>query len=167
MVIDNFTGENRFLSNFHPAEIVYHGKIYPTVEHAYQAAKTLNPDEQQRIRECKTPGEAKKLGQSVTIRPDWEDCKAMIMYLLLYKKFSDSDLKAELMATEDEDLIEGNYWHDNYWGICFCSRCSAANKKMEAKNMLGKLLMNIRMSIKIGVIKEEKCSSDSQAQEKG
>src|SRR6185369_8674281 len=40
-----FQGDNRFLSNFFPAEVIYEGITYPTAEHAYQAAKTLDPEQ--------------------------------------------------------------------------------------------------------------------------
>ena len=37
-------------------------------------------------------------------------------------------------------LIEGNTWHDNYWGDCSCNRC----KSKSGENMLGILLMELR-----------------------
>lgn len=43
-MIDSFRGQYRFLSNFFPALCNYEGIVYPTVEHGYQAAKTLNLD---------------------------------------------------------------------------------------------------------------------------
>lgn len=39
-VIDRFSGEYRFLSNFYLAEVELDGEVYPTVEHAFQAAKS-------------------------------------------------------------------------------------------------------------------------------
>jgi len=42
--INTFRGKYRFLSNFYYAEVNYEGIRYPTVEHAYQAAKTLSTD---------------------------------------------------------------------------------------------------------------------------
>ena len=43
--ISSFTGDYSFLSNFHPAEVSLDDINYPSVEHAYQAAKTLNKEE--------------------------------------------------------------------------------------------------------------------------
>ena len=40
--IGEFDGKFRFLSNFYPSPIFYDGILYPTVEHAFQAAKTVN-----------------------------------------------------------------------------------------------------------------------------
>lgn len=39
------------------------------------------------------------------------------------------------------EIVEGNYWHDNYWGNCTCDKC----KNIEGQNKLGKILMKIRM----------------------
>jgi hypothetical protein len=36
-------------------------------------------------------------------------------------------------------LIEGNWWHDNFYGSCTCNKC--VNK---GENNLGKILMKIR-----------------------
>lgn len=41
--IRSFTGTHRFLSNFHPAPVLLDGVVYPTVEHAFQAAKARAP----------------------------------------------------------------------------------------------------------------------------
>ena len=40
--IDSFHGVYRFLSNFWPAQVALDGIVYPTVEHAYVAAKTID-----------------------------------------------------------------------------------------------------------------------------
>lgn len=52
-------------------------------------------------------------------------------------------LKKKLLETGDAELIEGNYWHDNTWGQCYCPRC----KNKIGENHLGKLLMKIRESL--------------------
>ena len=61
----------------------------------------------------------------------------------LRTKFSIKGLKEKLLATGDEELVEGNFWHDNFWGVCSCSKCG--NK---GQNKLGKLLMQVREEIK-------------------
>jgi len=40
--IDRFRRGYRFLSNFHPCEVEMDGETYPSVEHAYQTAKSLD-----------------------------------------------------------------------------------------------------------------------------
>ena len=41
-IIDSFRGEYGFLSNFNKSRVEFEGMTYPSVEHAFQAAK--NPD---------------------------------------------------------------------------------------------------------------------------
>lgn len=54
-----FRGEYGFLSNFYNCCIGYEGKVYPSVEDAFQASKTLSGDEREIFTKC-TPIEAKK-----------------------------------------------------------------------------------------------------------
>lgn len=132
--IDMFTGPYAFLSNFHPATIHYEGIVYPSVEHAYQAAKTASPFLRQSIARCSTPGEAKRLGRRLTLRADWEDVKVAVMLQLLEEKFKDPVLKDALCRTYPAPITEGNWWGDTFWGVC----------SGEGSNVLGKLLMYLR-----------------------
>lgn len=133
--IDSFTGEYDFLSNFSPAAVAYDGIFWITVEHAYQAAKTVIPGERLRIHNGLTPGQAKKAGRKVTLRPDWEKIKVGVMSDLLACKFAvGSRLADQLLATGNAVLIEGNTWGDRFWG--------KVNGKGE--NWLGLLLMERR-----------------------
>lgn len=130
-----FKGEYRFLSNFDTTvTIEYDYAMYPSLEHAYQAAKTLDINERRKIQDCQTPGEAKRMGKTVTLRPDWENIKLHVMRDLLRKKFSVHPLREKLIQTYPMQLIEGNNWGDTYWGVC--------NGKGE--NRLGLLLMEVR-----------------------
>jgi predicted NAD-dependent protein-ADP-ribosyltransferase YbiA (DUF1768 family) len=45
-----------------------------------------------------------------------------------------------MQAPDNEELIEGNYWHDNCWGSCTCIKCADRPKQ----NALGKILMLVR-----------------------
>lgn len=140
MAIDRFEGKYTFLSNFymdmHPIE--YMGTFYPTAEHAYQAAKAITPAQHSAVLRAATPARAKRIGQIVTCRPDWEQVKDGIMLEILRAKFKVRYMTDKLLATGDEELIEGNWWGDTYWGVC----------KGKGKNMLGKLLMQVRQELK-------------------
>jgi ribA/ribD-fused uncharacterized protein len=139
-MIDFFDDEYGFLSNFYNASCIFEGKLYPTVEHAFQAAKSLDHAERDWIAAAGSPGLAKRLGRRINLRPDWEKIKFDVMEECLRSKFADPVLKKKLLATGDEELVEGNYWHDNTWGNCSCEKC----KDIVGRNMLGNILMKLR-----------------------
>lgn len=143
-MITKFEGKYSFLSNFYAAQTIYDGLRYSTSEAAYQAAKTMNKDERVEVLMACTPDDAKHLGRRVTIRPDWEEIKDNVMYEIVKSKFQNKGLAAKLLKTGDEQLCEGNYWHDNYWGACECPKC----KMLLHRNQLGKTLMKVREELK-------------------
>lgn len=138
--VTSFRGAWEVLSNFYPSPVKLGDVQYPTVENAFQAAKTLNHEERKVFETC-APNMAKRYGRKVQLRPDWEEVKEAIMLKLLMQKFaSGTDNFAKLLSTGDGLIVEGNTWHDNIWGDCQCSRCT----NRPGKNKLGKLLMAIR-----------------------
>lgn len=133
--IHGFKGEYAFLSNMTPCRVLYDGASYNSVEHAYQAAKTLDPAKRLEIHACVSPYDAKKLGRKLLrIRPDWEDVKESVMYTLLTQKFSQEPYKVLLDGTKGRYIEETNNWRDTYWGVC----------NGVGSNVLGKLIMGIR-----------------------
>jgi len=131
-----------FLSNFFPCTVQYDGVTYMTAEHAYQAAKTLDPTVRALIQAQSTPARAKSQGKNLVLRPDWDLIKFDIMEHLLEQKFANAVLTAKLLETGDAYLTEGNYWHDLVWGQCFCPR-----HNWEGANRLGGILMDIRATL--------------------
>lgn len=133
--IDSFDGPYRFLSNFFPLtpQILVDGIYYRTVEHAFQAQKTLNETERIWICNAVTPGMAKRIGRTVTLRSDWGEYRLPLMGRLLRQKFSDPVLRDALIETGDAELTEGNTWGDRFWGVDGIG-----------ENHLGKLLMKLR-----------------------
>ena len=130
--IKEFRGEYAFLSNFHDCEIEYEGYKYHNVESAFQAQKDLTRRSEF---ESLNPTMAKRLGRKVKLRSDWETVKVDIMKELVKCKFDQHpELKQKLIDTGDRLLIEGNTWNDTFWGVC----------KGNGKNMLGKILMELR-----------------------
>lgn len=136
--IGRFTGQYRFLSNFWSVTIAFEGHSYRTVEHAFQAAKTLDPEERRRIRAEPNAAGAKERGKHVEMRLDWEQVKVDIMRQLLRQKFGTEPLKSYLLKTGKSQLVEGNWWGDRFWGVC----------EGKGENMLGKLLMEIRTELR-------------------
>lgn len=146
-MINCFDKEYAFLSNFFDSEIVDEdGICYPTVEHYFQAMKTLDKVVRFDIAISTTPGQAKRKGRKVSLRPDWEQVKEQVMYDAIVQKFANEELREKLLATGDEYLEEGTTWHDNEWGNCSCEKC----QKIVGKNKLGKILMQVRSEIRDG-----------------
>jgi ribA/ribD-fused uncharacterized protein len=126
--IREFSGTYRFLSNF------YVERQGLTVEHWFQASKTLDPLER------KTVLEAKRLGGMVTLRPDWDDVRIQVMSFFVAKKFrGDPELTARLRATGEALLVEGNTWGDTFWGVDL--------ETGKGENHLGVILMAIRAGL--------------------
>ena len=142
-MIVEFDGQYDFLSNFYPSSILYEGIVYPTNEHFFQAMKTLDIETRKAIAAAPTPGAAKRMGRHASLRPDWEKIKVDVMRTGLMLKFTDAALAEKLLATGDEELVEGNWWHDQTWGSCFCpDHC-----RTPGRNLLGMLLMELRKEL--------------------
>ncbi len=144
-MIGSFSGEHRFLSNFWPVTVEYDGLVYPSVEQAYKAAKTLNIEARRSIQSF-TPNkkeleqQIKEILEKVEIRTDWDDAMRLeVMEYLLRQKFDGRDpvLQQKLIATGDQELIEGNTWGDTFFGVC----------DGVGENHLGKILMKVRSSL--------------------
>ena len=132
-----FAGKYGFLSNFAEAPVFLDGEVYWTVEHAFQAAKSLDPVVRRHVQLQETPGEAKREGRRVALRADWEVVKEDVMLYLLQQKFSQEPFRRRLLATGDAHLEEGNPWGDRYWGVCPVG-------SGKGQNRLGVLLMQVR-----------------------
>ncbi len=136
--ITSFRGEHAFLSNFFPCSIPVGSFMAPSVEHAFQALKSLGEEEVRWVLEAETPTAAKRRGRRVTLRADWAEVKLSLMEQALRLKFApDSELAAMLLSTGDAELIEGNSWNDRFWGVC----------RGAGQNHLGKLLMKVRADL--------------------
>ena len=141
-MINSFTKEYDFLSNFYPTEVYYEGKRYPSAEHLYQSFKTENTREKRMIREANGAAKAKALGNSLQIHmvKDWDVVKFDAMNIAVVCKFSQSSKLVALLATTGEEYLEeGNTWHDTCWGACYCDKCNG-----DGSNNLGELLMEVR-----------------------
>ena len=135
-IINHFIGEYFFLSNFYPSEVRLDGETYPSVEHAFQAAKTGDALTRKSLHERGVSAAlARSIGRSVHLRPDWECVKVDIMLDLLRQKFSSPEMAKRLLATGDAWLEEGNKWGDRFWGTV----------NGEGENVLGILLQIVRL----------------------
>lgn len=153
--ITHFYNEWSWLSNFAASAITIDGKSYATVEHWYQSQKTFDPERQELIRMARNAGTAKKLGNDrklTIVRDDWEEIKDSIMMIGLRLKFQDPWMRDHLIETGDREIIEGNTWHDQYWGDCNCKNRDGRHPKCleVGTNRLGQFLMEIRKKLRNG-----------------
>ncbi len=135
--IQGFFGNYRFLSNFYSSPIFYEGIEYPTVEHAYQAAKTDEIVLRRCIAKMSTPAEAKRAGRTLR-KMGWFEISLQVMETLVRLKFvTHRTLREQLLRTEDAYLEETNSWNDTFYGVC----------NGVGENHLGKILMKIRKEL--------------------
>lgn len=155
-MIGKFRGEHFFLSNMKSLENwieTDRGILVPTAEHAYQASKFVDPDAHYEIAHVRAKKDTTKahadgvaskelahefIEAGIMIRPDWEIAKLSIMYVSVQQKFfKNRDLAARLIATGNEELVEGNDWGDVYWGVSPIGSSTG-------ENHLGRILMQVR-----------------------
>ncbi|MBZ0306306.1 MAG: NADAR family protein [Anaerolineae bacterium] len=128
-------------SNFSPHGFELDGHYWHTSEHYFQAQKFAGTPHEEEIRQATSPKIAANRGRSRqrSLRRDWESVKDDIMRKAVLRKFlTHADIRAVLLATDEEDIVE-NAPSDYYWG------CGADGS---GQNKLGKILMEVRTVLK-------------------
>lgn len=143
-VINFYSVSDEFgcFSNFAAYPVRIDGRVWPTTEHYFQAQKFKSPEHQEEIRNAKSPMIAARMGRDrkKPLRPDWESVKVAIMRLAVREKFQQHDeIRQILISTGDAVLVEHTE-NDSYWGD---------GGDGSGKNMLGRLLMEVREELKI------------------
>lgn len=142
-MICSFTGKYRFLSNFF---------IEPDgtcVECEYQAAKSADPMMSDKILNCGSPGRAKLMGGQVRVRDNWKEVRLTVMEHYVRCKFhTHTSLKLMLLATGEEELVEGNHWGDVFYGRVYNHK----TKEWEGLNHLGAILMKVRDELRFAML---------------
>ncbi len=152
MKIDEFRGDFEYLSNFSMYGVHSGFYYYATSEHLYQSEKRNDNFWKLEIIRQRTPGASKRYAEEnkLTWRADWYHVRERVMLETLRLKFvQNPDICEKLLSTVGFELIEGNMWHDNFWGDCHCKKC----KDIEGLNTLGRLLTQVRYELKRGGIK--------------
>lgn len=149
LVVEKFDGDYAFLSNFYIGDpIIYKTQLFQTAEHLYQSLKTEDPYEAAWVASAATPGQAKRRGQEITVKAGWDTTglKVLAMRTTVGQKFlQDRHLQRKLLATGNAALVEGNHWHDNYWGKCTCGSPECVDRGM---NILGCILEELRSDLR-------------------
>lgn len=122
------------LSNMFYSKIEYMGYTFKTAESAFQAAKCKNIEDRKLFVEL-NGYKAKKLGQKIELRDDWERNKVKIMEEILRIKYKNPRMRVKLFETiRYEEIVEENTWGDTFWGVC----------DGYGDNHLGRTLLKIR-----------------------
>ena len=144
MTISLFRGEYSFLSNFYSCDLEFNGILYHSSENAYQAQKASWDSEieidnkkinTRRYISTLSASESKKFARTIKLDSNFESDKVLIMRDVVYSKFKQNPyLAKKLLDTKNELLVEGNWWHDTFWGVC----------NGVGENYLGRILMEVR-----------------------
>lgn len=136
-MIKEFKGKYRWLSNFYPCSILHKGMMFKSVEHAYQASKSNKTTWINFCLHTEEPGKVKTESNNLDYDKElWKAHSLQTMELLLTQKFNMEPFRSLLLDTDEEELQEGNTWHDTFWGVDL--------KTGQGQNHLGKLIMLIR-----------------------
>ena len=132
-----YEGKHYYLSNFSSFMVEWMGALWPTSEHAYQAAKFQDMRIRKRIRRATSAHEAKKLARrhANEIRADWDEIKVGVMRQILTAKLQQHTfIRDMLVGTGDAKLVE-NSPKDSFWG---------RGPDWEGENHLGRIWMELR-----------------------
>ena len=128
--------------NFAPFQVEWKGKLYPTAEHAYQAAHFIetNPDLAEQIRLCRSPRDASDFANDNSSQDDplWIEKRLGIMEEILRAKLEQhSFVHKALIDSKNKYIVEMND-KDEFWGW---------GKNHDGQNNLGKIWMKLRSEV--------------------
>lgn len=145
--IPYYMDKSSVLDNFSSFAIFWRGFLWPTVEHAFQAAKFLGSNDALAARICKatSPYDAKAIAHEKDVlsfvREDWSSVKEDIMRELKRCKANQHPIVMDfLLASKDVILVE-NSETDAFWG---------RGPDLNGKNMDGELWMEYRDELLAG-----------------
>lgn len=125
--------------NFTAFQVEYDGYLYPTSEHAYQAAMFKGVAEKimEEIKKAKSSHDAQKIAQKNREKriQNWDDIKTNIMKEILKCKIEQHPyVLKKLLESGNREIIEDS-WRDAEWGW---------GENKDGKNLLGKIWMELR-----------------------
>ena len=146
MAITKFEGEYACFHNYFMCKVIFDEQDFRNSEAAYQAQKYAK-QKSRNIYRTMAPSTAHLRGQKIKpLRPKWDEVKDELMHKVVFEKFYQNEkIRDILLSTGDEEIINENDYHDNYWGVCTCEKCREEN--IEGQNKLGKILMQVREEI--------------------
>jgi len=132
------------LDNYSPFQFVWKGKMYSTVEHAYQAAHFFktNPDLSEKIRLWFSPVEAFELANknSQYDDPKWKNIRVTIMEEILRAKLKQNNFVRDILINTGNKIIVEKNKKDSFWGW---------GPDHKGQNNLGKIWMKLRDELSV------------------
>jgi len=119
------TGKYKALINSYPSRITVEGITYPTLEHAFQAAKLTDTETKVLISKAKLPDVSSLVEKGFT-RPNWKEIQWATMYQLMKLKFESNPTLASVLQDT------GNH------------RLAYPKKHRRRRNKLESILMKVR-----------------------
>lgn len=107
-MIKEFQGKYRWLSNFYPVEVILDSITYPSIENAYQSAKSNDNNWKRYCQYEENPSLVKKESRKIDLIDNWNYEKVIIMRSLIEQKFDKEPFMSLLIDTNDVYIIEGN-----------------------------------------------------------
>lgn len=153
MAITEFTGKYACFSNYYMCPVEDDDMKFRNSEAVFQSLK-YRKTKSRNIFKTMAPSTATLRGRQIRrekFRDDWEKVKDQMMLKAVKAKFWQNEyIRNILISTGDEEIINENDYHDNYWGNCTCEAC----KDIPGRNQLGKTLMEVREWVKVKEVKE-------------
>lgn len=125
--------------SYAPFQIEWKGKLWPTAEHAFQAAHFFETDPElaEKVRLTRSPREADDFANKNKQfdDPEWRSKRVAIMEEIIRVKYDQHPLIQETLAKTGSKLIVETNYNDAFWGW--------GNDK-KGENTLGKIWMKLR-----------------------
>lgn len=146
-VIGFYPREFFVFDNFASFQVDWHGRRWPTSEHAYQASHFFDtaPELVEAIYEARSAHDAYRIAKANGDKaPDnWEDIKVGIMYeICKLKMLQNPYVHEKLLLSGDLDIVEDSP-KDSFWGW---------GPNRDGRNELGKIWMQLRSQVRSGEI---------------
>jgi len=142
--ITEFQGVHEFLSNEFGTPVGLEGGVYPSVAHAFQAARTSDKDLRRQIAQVDLT-QAYSLSEAIDNPADWTRTRVKVMERLIRDKFMRSkELQRRLLDTGSRAII--NTYEDAsqpsnlFWGVV----------QSKGQNQVGVILMQLRKDLEAG-----------------
>ena len=134
-----FLSGNYVFDSYAPFQIEWRGKLWPTAEHAFQAAHFFdtNPELAEQVRLTKSPREADDFANENKQfdDPNWREKRVAIMEEIVRAKHDQHQLIQDtLRETGNKPIVETND-NDAFWGW---------GSDGNGENTLGKIWMKLR-----------------------